>query len=227
LGKLREQNRLDCPTCREPFGEGKSLLAFAIAVEVQPCRHQDCTETTPLDKIVQHEKECKWRLIICPGVNCGTMIPFCKVEDHAQECHECFMLPDKFPERGLIFYQEFSGDEDDDRAGWLTKILNFEGKLFFCRMFTGNNILTVDVAMKGSLEECAGYLIEASVLDSNSVKPTVQRSTVKSSFPPRPLREDNKPGFCLTVPLNLMSKVWKLDGNDFNVEIGIKIVSLE
>merc|ERR1719234_1484269 len=30
LEKLRGEDMMDCPTCREPFGEGKSLLAFAV-----------------------------------------------------------------------------------------------------------------------------------------------------------------------------------------------------
>jgi len=227
LGKLRAENKLDCPTCREPFGEGKSLLAFAVAEEVRhECRHQGCTKTTQYDKIVQHEKECKWRLVICPGsgANCETMIPFCKVEHHAQECHDCDGSPDKCPEGGLIFRKGFFEDGGDE--AWKTDILNFEGKLFFCRTSKEHSFVTVDVAMKGSLEECEGYLIEAAVLDSNSIK---VKPAVKSLFPPRPLKEDNEPGFCLTVPFNLMSKVWKFNAKDgeFDVEIEIRIVKLE
>ena len=219
--------QLDCPTCREPFGEGKSLLAFAVAEEVRhECRHQGCTKTTQFDKILQHEKECKWRLIICPGsgANCETMIPFCKVEHHAQECHDCDGSPDKCPEGGLIFRKGFFEDGGDE--AWKTDILNFEGKLFFCRTSKEHGFVTVDVAMKGSLEECEGYLIEAAVLDSNSIK---VKPAVKSLFSPRPLKEDNKPEFCLTVPFNLMSKVWKFNAKDgeFDVEIEIKIVKLE
>ena len=85
-------SELDCPTCREPFGEGKSLLAFAVAEQVQhECSHPDCTKTTPLGRIVHHEKECKWRLVLCPGDghSCTEMIPFCKVEAHAQGCGGC------------------------------------------------------------------------------------------------------------------------------------------
>ena len=83
---------LDCPTCREPFGEGKSLLAFAVAEQVQhECSHPGCTKTTPLGRIVHHERECKWRLVMCPGDggSCTEMIPFCKVEAHAQGCKGC------------------------------------------------------------------------------------------------------------------------------------------
>merc|ERR1719234_2421756 len=87
LEKTRREDNLDCPTCREPFGEGKSLLAFAVAEQVQhECSHQGCTKTAPFEKIVLHEKDCKWRLVLCPGdgSSCTEMIPFCKVEAHAQ-----------------------------------------------------------------------------------------------------------------------------------------------
>merc|ERR1719234_2520132 len=92
LEKLRGEDNMDCPTCREPFGEGKSLLASAVAEQVQhECRHPGCTKTTPLGRIVHHEKDCKWRLVLCPGdeESCTEMIPFCKVEAHAQGCGGC------------------------------------------------------------------------------------------------------------------------------------------
>jgi len=218
LGKLREENKLDCPTCREPFGEGKSLLAFAVAEEVQhECRHQGCTKTTPVDQIVQHEKECKWRLVLCPGggLDCTAMIPFCKVEDHAQECLECEWPPQ--PEKELILAGLFN-----DRVQPLnTRFFNCEGKLFFCRAFKKNGMFTVDVGMKGSLEECKEFRIEAAILDPNANFEPV----VKASFQPRPLKEDNKPGFCLMVPFNLVSEVgkWTREVDNF-IYFEIKVV---
>ena len=88
-----------------------------------------------------------------------------------------------------------------------------------------NGIFTVDVVMKGSLEECKEFLIEVALLDANSDEVTA----VKTSFPPRPLKETNEPGFCLTVPSKLMSEVVKFDAEDDEplMEIEIKIVKLE
>jgi len=227
LGKLRAENKLDCPTCREPFGDGKSLLAFAVAEKVQhECSHQGCNETTPLEKIVQHEKECKWRLIICPGSceNCEAMVPFCKVEDHARQCQECIWPPTDCQESGEIIRKGVSGDEDDET--WWTNLIRFGGKLFFCRMFKVNGFVIVDMAMKGSLEECKEFVIEAAILDANSdlIEPAIE-----ARFPPRPLKEENKPGLCLAVPFNSLSEVWKFNEEDgeFDIDIEIKIVKLE
>ena len=55
--------------------------------------------------------------------------------------------------------------------------------LFFLRVFknTGGNF-TVDVIMKGSQEECEGFLVEASVIDAKSENSKV---AFKSTFTPR------------------------------------------
>ena len=211
---------MDCPTCREPFGEGKSLLAFAVAEEVRhECRHQGCTETTPFDKIVQHEKECKWRLILCPA-DCTAMIPFCKVEAHAQECGNCNWPPKEIQENGIILIKGLDWDDDEAHLVWDTDLIEFERKLFFFRVLKKDGHFTVDVAMKGSLEECRGFLIETGILDANSDK---VEPAIEARFPPRPLKEDNKPGFCLTVPSNLMSEVWKRNGVDDEFDIEFEL----
>ena len=213
----------------EPFGEGKSLLALAVAEEVQhECSHQGCTKRTPLDQIEQHEKECKWRQILCPGKGCTAMIPFCEVEDHAQRwCCGCEWPPKDSLEHGIgrILTKGFDVDRDDGNDfAWDTDLIQYEGKLFFCRVFNKNGIFTVDVVMKGSLEECRGFLIEAAILDANSdeVEPAVE-----AKFPPRPLKEDNKPGFCLTVPFSMMSEVRKFSSERFYMQIQINVVKLE
>ena len=41
LNRLRGEGRLGCPTCREPMGKGKSLLALVVIEEIQhECRNQ-------------------------------------------------------------------------------------------------------------------------------------------------------------------------------------------
>ena len=223
-------SELDCPTCREPFGEGKSLIAFAVAEQVQhECRHQGCTKTTPLERIVQHEKECKWRLVLCPGSgsNCTEMIPFCKVEAHAQECEDCDWPPTESPKGGLVLDKLLDRDDLDDLDGygwWPTDIIQFGGKLFFCRLYyDSNENFTVDMVMKGNQEECENFLTEASIVDPNS-----DQTAIKATYPPRPMKADNNPNFCLTVPQALMSRVLKynVEFDDYCIKIHVKIIKL-
>ena len=179
-----------------------------------------------MDQIVQHEKECKWRLILCPGdgSSCEALVPFCEVEDHVQECPDCEWPPFEYSAEGTILTNNYA-DDDGDHLVWATNTTEFDGKLFFCRKFMENGIFTVDVVMNGSLEECKEFLIEVALLDANSEEVTA----VKTSFPPRPLKEDNEPEFCLTVPFKLMSKVCKFNAEDdvFDMEILLKVVKLE
>ena len=118
-----------------------------------------------------------------------------------------------------LAYDDVASD-DGDECPWKTDLIEFEGKMFFIRVFKKNGYFTVDVAMKGSLEECRGFVIEAALLDANSdlIEPAIE-----ARFPPRPLKEDNKPGFCLTVPSNLMSEVWKRNGVDDEFDIEFEL----
>ena len=218
---------LDCPTCQEPFGEGKSLLALAVAEEVQhECCHQGCTKRSPLDQIAQHEKECKWRLITCPGsgADCTAMMAFCKVEDHAKECEECNWPPLESLNGVQTLVFTVNRDNFGHDFGWGTDLIRHEGKLFFCRVFKMNGNFTVDVVMKGSLKECKEFRVKAAILYANSDEDEIEQA-VKASFQPRPLKEDNKPGFCLMVPFNLVSEVgkWTREVDNF-VYFEIKVV---
>jgi len=226
LERMRGENNLDCPTCREPFGEGKSLLAFAVAEQVQhECSHQGCTKTTPLERIVQHEKDCKWRPVLCPGsgVSCTEMIPFCKVEAHVQGCKDSEWPPIECPEDGFILEKGLDGLDDLENYRWSTDIIQFGGKLFFfCRVhyeIDGN--FTVDMVMKGNQEESDKFLIKASIVDPNS-----EQTVIKAIYPPRPMKGDNKPSFCLTIPQALMSRVLKYneESNEYCLKIHVKIV---
>merc|ERR1719239_1419161 len=227
LEKLRGEDRMDCPTCREPIGEGKSLLAFAVAEQVQhECRHQGCIKTTSLERIELHEKECKWRLVLCPGSgsNCTEMIPFCKVEAHAQACEDCRWPPIERPKGGLLLEKDLDKDDLDDDFCWPTDLIQFGGKLFFCRVDHDiEENFSVDMVMKGNQEECEKFLIEASILDPNS-----DLTAIKATYSPRPLNGDNRPNFCLTVPQALMSRVLEYDdeSDEYRIKIHVKIIKL-
>merc|ERR1711934_761402 len=87
----------------------------------------------------------------------------------------------------------------------------------------------VDVVMKGSLEECKEFRITAAILDGKSDACNIDDDkieVVKASFQPRPLKEDNQPGFCLTVPFNLMPEVGKsnAENDQFDILVRIKVV---
>ena len=82
--------------------------------------------------------------------------------------------------------------------------LQFEGFLFFVRSSKKGNggNFSLDVAMKGSQEECRGFMIEASMID---VKSGEEKVALKATFPPKPLEKVNKERFCLSVPHEVLA----------------------
>ena len=154
------------------------------------------------------------------------MMAFCKVEDHAKECEDCNWPPLESQDGVQTFVYSINRDNFEQEFGWGTDLIRHEEKLFFCRVSKMNGNFTVDVVMKGSLEKCKEFRIKAAILYADSDDDEEVEQAVKTSFQPRPLMEYNKPGFCLTVPFNMMSKVGKSneEDNKFDVEVKIKVV---
>ena len=230
LSKLKGEGRVNCPTCRGPMGQGKSLLAFAVAEQVQhECRHLGCTRLLPFDQIEQHEGGCDWRLIACPSSSkrCRAMIPFCHVENHAQECVKIKWPPVRISEEGKTVEVSFSKKKLVSGMCHVPRAYQFEGFLFFlkiCKKKDGGNY-TVDVVMKGTKEDCKEFMIEASVLDAKSGKSDM---AIKAIFPPRPLEKEYKEGNCLSVPEEVMSGLWKYtaEKDKYTFVLHLKVVNL-
>ena len=109
-----------------------------------------------------------------------------------------------------------------------TDPFQFEGFLFFLKFFKkgrGGNF-SVDVVMKGSKEECRGFLIEVSMKDMKSGKG--DSMPFEATFPPRPLEKEYKEGNCLSVSEEAMSKLWKFNEDEGRYTFGyhLKIVKL-
>ena len=115
-------------------------------------------------------------------------------------------------------------DEFDDGYR-LTDTIQFGGKLFFCRVdYEIEENFTVDVVMKGNQEECERFLIEASIVDPNS-----KQTVIRAIFPPRPMKGDNTPNICLTVPQARVASVFKynVEFDQFSIQMKIKIIKQE
>ena len=106
--------------------------------------------------------------------------------------------------------------------------LQFEGFLFFVRSSKKGNggNFSLDVAMKGSQEECRGFMIEASMMD---VKSGEDKVAFKATFPPKPLDEVNQESFCLSVPHEALAGlgVFGAGRDGFVLIYNIKIVKLD
>ena len=109
----RREGKEECPTCRVPMGEGKSLLAKVVIENMEhECRMEGCKEMVAHRDYRRHQEACTYRLVICPGSNtsCTKMLPFCEVEEHVQTCkdvegapfgEDCLSVEFTMPETGL------------------------------------------------------------------------------------------------------------------------------
>ena len=195
------------------MGEGQSLLALAVVKEaLHECSLPGCGMKLPFDKIKEHEDTCQWRRVRCPGgwSSCNREVPFCQVQTHVEECNSCKLAveSDGILQRIVAISKRHidgSGDGDGKRD-WTTIILFFQGKVFFVRRIWRNGCFLCEVVMKGTKEECQGFMAKVSVLDAES-----GQAMLTTSFYPRPLDAKYEVGFCLSAPKQALSEVWKYE----------------
>jgi len=228
MDQLTREGKLDCPTCRMPMGQCQSLLALTVVKNaLHECSLQGCNMSVPFDKIKKHEEKCTWRLVICPGSGCGctAMIPFCTVLAHVQECPDCVWPLIKNNLFGGSVIMDKAQAFDGKSVNWGTETLQLEqGYVFFVRFNREADIFMMDVVMKGSMEDCKEFMVEAAILDCVSGK-----SMFKATFQPRPMANQNEAVYCLSVPERGVSLVWKLDmlRKEYQIDFLVKVVKLE
>jgi len=224
----------NCPTCRVAMGHGLSLLALTVVKNAQhECGHQGCNVKLNFDQIKDHEEKCVWRLILCPGkgTNCTARVPFSTVLNHVQTCTDCRWPPKHVDEDGVFIANTISKDtvvRHRRTSSWSTKVVQFEGRVFFVRSHKKDENYIVDVVMKGSQEDCENFKVKASLLNVETLDSESGKSVFKSSFQPRPLTSQNEATYCLSVPEKGVSKVWKYEESEerYHIRFLVKIVKL-
>lgn len=221
----------NCPTCRVPMGQGRSLLALTVVKNAQhECGHQGCNVKLNFDQIKEHKEKCVWRLILCPGKGtfCTAMVPLCTVLNHVQTCPDCPWPPKQQGDgEGTLMKKSITVDRvvRMGKISWPTTVLRFEGRFyFFVRCAKKDENYVVDIVMKGSQEDCEDFMVEASLLNVESGK-----SVFKASFQPRPLTDQNEFIYSLSVPEKGVSKAWNYDDSEgkYHIQFLVKIVPVD
>ena len=171
------------------MGQGRSLLALTVIKNVKhECGHQGCNVKLDLDQIKEHEENCTWRLVICPGSGktCTAMVPLCTVLTHARNCDDCGMTVLSTGHRlqnnvHHSLYLNTASAFSGMWKRWRTVILQLEqGLVFFVRLSRKGGVFMIDVVMKGSKADCEEFRVKASILDAVSGK-----SMFEATFQPR------------------------------------------
>ena len=168
------------------MGEGQSLLALTVVKNaLHECRLQGCNVSLPFDKIKEHEEKCDWRLVMCPGCghDCTAMVPLCTVMTHVQNCADCDWPPKQDNDVGLQEFLQLTKERafNGKCVKWNTNILQLEqGSVFFVRLSRKEGDFKVDVVLKGSKDDCKGFMVKASIVD-----PVSKKSMFRATFQPR------------------------------------------
>ena len=211
----------ECPTCREPMGEGKSLLAKMLIENMEhECDLDGCKEVLPFNEHEQHKKVCAFRPVICPGNNppCKAMVPFCEVEKHAEICPEIAHWSPVLGKThtGLSLPQDRLNDQN---VTWNTFQFNIDGEVFFLRSRKEVNNFVFELVMKGDEADCKRFTATIAILDSNWEPSYISISN------PRPLGISNDEDSCLSVRMKSLAKVWQLRGDSYRFDVSVVIKS--
>ena len=166
LENLRKAGRMDCPTCRDPMGEGKSLLAKVVIENLEhECSSPGCDMKLPLNKYKHHqEEECLYRKVMCPGsnVDCQALVPFCELDQHTRSCVDVVLIPTgRFP----MFVLPNTWNRN---LVWQSSAVPFDTGCIFIRLNKEGGLVYIDTVLGGTKDECRTVTVELHILKKNS-----------------------------------------------------------
>ena len=165
LENHRKAGRMDCPTCRDPMGEGKSLLAKVVIKNLEhECSFPGCDMKLPLNKYKHHqEEECLYRKVMCPGDNVRChVVPFCELDQHIRSCVDVVLIPTgRFPM--FVLPNTWNGD-----VAWPTFASPFDTGCIFIRINKAGGLVYIDTVLGGTKDECRRVTVELHILKKNS-----------------------------------------------------------
>ena len=210
-GKRRQEEKFDCPTCKEPLGAIKSLLAKTVIENVKhECDLEGCKKMIDYSEFKTHQEECDFRLVRCPGYACEEMVAFNLIIDHARGCNDNYLvLAEDSVDRKCLLDWNISekGFLSKDITTWQTSIIEtVKSETIFFRMRKSQNIFEMEVVMKGSKDDCLKYDAEIPIHDIKTGDVVLQMC-----HSPRPISTLDWGPVRLLVSQETLASWWKLD----------------
>ena len=169
LENLRKAGRMDCPTCRDPMGEGKSLLAKVVIKNLEhECSFPGCDMKLPFNMYKHHqEEECLYRKVMCPGVNvdCQALVPFGELDQHTRSCEDVVLAPGG---RFSINVPPNTLYGDLDWPSSAAAAVPFDTGCIFIRVNKEGRLVYIDTVLGGTKDECRRVTVELHILKKNS-----------------------------------------------------------
>ena len=152
VGLVEAREVVECPTCRDPMGKGKSMLSKRVIEKLEhECSRAGCGLRMPHQALEQHESECEFRLVLCPGSNksCKLFLPYREVDYHAITCPDISRVVANNGKLVQLFNLLESDRLNKRRAAWKTQCFKVDENLFFLRINRDNNdLFYMDMVMK-------------------------------------------------------------------------------
>eukprot|EP00092_Neocalanus_flemingeri_P004979 GFUD01005355.1.p1 GENE.GFUD01005355.1~~GFUD01005355.1.p1 ORF type:complete len:419 (+),score=103.30 GFUD01005355.1:64-1320(+) len=212
-----------CPTCRVAMGDGKSLLAVLVIENIDhECKYDYCEEVLGFDKLEDHEKQCKHRIVSCPHAVCREEISLSKLLDHLGKKTCAYdavpQVIDNTSKSGQVRFSIKSELAVKDMT-WKMSTFSYQDKSFAIFPTKSDDLYFFTMVMFDSDEVCSKYNIEMEV---HEWQPTSKDSEISFKFcgSPCSIDEDKKELKYLGLTLNnrSMEKILKKSkDNSFSV----------
>ena len=216
--KMTAEGREDCPVCREPMGNNKSLLAMVVIENMEhECTNTGCKEKLPYEEVTKHIEElCKFRIILCPGNLCKELMPLSSFDEHATMCSKVVLKVE-----GKVAFELKKENYQTGNASWKTQFFHTKNETFALRMAMRNNNLYIETVMLADRDKCDRFMTTISLVNPKS------ETSFIGQFNPRPIGPTNIEESTLIIHKRSLvnAKVFTTKGEDnvFSFTIDFKV----
>ena len=212
--KMTTEGKEDCPVCREPMGNNKSLLAMVVIENMEhECTNTGCKEKLPFKEVTKHKEElCRFRLVICPGEDCEELVPLSSFDQHAKMCSNLFIET-----KGKI---EFVLDKDDYEKGncsWETSIIHMKNETFALRLNLKDDKFYLETLMLAGRNKCDRFMTTVCILNPKS------EPTHTWQFNPTPMGPTNIQESIIVVHKTSLANVFKTNQDELEFTLNFKV----
>ena len=212
---MAAERQEDCPVCREPMGNNKSLLAMVVIENMEhECTNNGCKEKLSFEEVTKHKEElCMFRMIICPGIYCEQLLPFSSFNDHAKTCKKLNVAT-----TGRLGFPLKRASHEGGREIWKTSIFQMNNETFVLRAWMEDNKVYFDTVMLAERDKSDCFMTTVSILNPKS------ETSFSGQFNPRPIGPTNTEESMLIVHKRSLAKVFTTnDQGEFVFTIEFKV----
>ena len=212
--KMTAEGKEDCPVCREPMGNNKSLLAMVVIENMEhECTNTGCKEKLAYEEVKKHMEElCKFRIILCPGDACEELLPLSSFDEHAKTCSNISLKV----EGKVVFTLEMETYKKGN-MNWKTQIFRMKNETFAMRLGMRDNSFYFTSVMLAERDKCEKFMTTISILDPNFV------TSFNGQFTPTPIGPTHIEESILMIHKRSLAKVFKTEEGKFKLTIEFKV----